>query len=294
MQKKFGWWPRRSVVNPKGLCIEPLLDFDEAIAAVKADPQSYDGWFYPPLQPVRHSSREKKTAPETPRAIFNLPVTHSITATESWMDEEYIHFVIVLLGLIDGMRLVPDGWVHFYKAPVEPHKLSDLVCGIDDIAAILSVAECWWKKAADSVRQAMFAAVHWYCFSGLYRHEFEEFSAKYTVLDTLDWLHRMQCSSHRGSHAERPSKLAASYGLLTPSWAVMHGNACRLAEIRNKLIHEGQFADKPIGFAHLPEPSLTLELGHFLTRLILAMLGVKCSYVKSPVDTRSMHGLGLI
>jgi hypothetical protein len=294
MEKNFGWWPRNSVVDARVVRAEPLSTYASAIAAVKDHPRSYDGWFYPLLEPVRSTTTEKKPPPEMPTPTYELPVTHRITATEPWMDEEYLNFVIALVGLVDGMRLIPDGWVHFYKAPTAPNKLSDLACDAGEIAEIVFAATTWWKRATMEERRGMFAAVHWYCFSGLYHHEFEEFAAKYTVLDTLDWIHRRKTGGKRGSHAERPFKLAKAYGLEVPSWAVMHNNSCRLSEIRNELIHEAQFGGRPIGFAHLPEKSLTLELGHFLTRLMIAMLCVECSYVQSPVNTRMIHGLGLL
>jgi hypothetical protein len=297
IEKRFGWWPRNSTVDARATRVDLLATFDKSIAAVKNDPRAYDGWYYPPLEPVRTSSGETKPPPQIPAPIFELPSTHLIVGSEAWMDEDYLHFVIALIGLVDGMRLVPERWQHFYKAPIRSHKLADLVCDSREIAEIVFVAANWWQAHSIDERRAMFAAIHWFCFSGLYHHEFEEFSAKYTVLDTLYWIYR-QSFPERIAHSERPYKLASVYGLLTPAWAVVVKNSrgkdsCRLAEIRNDLVHEAKFAGHPIGFAHLPELSLTLELGAFVTRLIIAMLGVQCSYVQSATDTRCNHGIGL-
>lgn len=293
IEKNFGWWPRNSVVDARVTRAEPVSTFAASIATVQNHPRTYGGWFYPPLEPVRATPTEKKIPPEVPAPVYELPVTHRMTAAEAWMDEEYLHFAITLLGLVDGMRLIPEGWLHFYKAPTVQHKLSDLMCSADEIAEIVFVAAGWWKTKTVGERRAMFAAIHWFCFSGLYHHEFEEFAAKYIVLDTLDWIRRTHLGEKSGFHSERPSTLANAYGLDLPSWAVVHKGHCRLADIRNDLIHEGRFAGKPIGFGHLPEPSLTLEFGAFLSRLIVGILGVKCSYVQSPCNTRSIHGLGL-
>jgi hypothetical protein len=297
IEKRFGWWPRNSTVDAHATRVDLLATFNASIAAVMSDPRAYDGWYYPPLEPLRSSSGETKSTPLMPAPIYELPPTHRVLGSEAWMDDDYLHFVIALIGLVDGMRLVPEGWQHFYKTPIRSHKLADLVCDNCEIAEIVFVATNWWQAHPIDERRAMFAAVHWFCFSGLYHHEFEEFSAKYTVLDTLYWIYK-QHSPERVAHSERPCKLASAYSLQTPSWAVVLKNprgkdSCRLAEIRNELVHEAKFAGKPIGFAHLPELSLTLQLGAFLTRLIIAMLGVKCSYVQTPIDTRCMHGLGL-
>lgn len=295
-EKRFGWWPRNSTIDAHVASIELLPTFEKAKATVQNHPCAYDGWFYPPLQPVRTSSAETKVPPQIPASIYELPSTHLLVGNEAWMDDDYLHFVIALAGLIDGMRLVPEGWQHFYKAPIRPGRLADLVCDHREIAEIIFVATSWWQLHSVEERRAMFAAIHWFCFSGLYHHEFEEFSAKYTVLDTLFWIHRK--GNTKGTHSKRAGELAKAYGLQTPSWAVAVKNpngkySCRLSEIRNELVHEAKFAGKPIGFAHLPELSLTLELGHYLTRLIVAMLGVKCSYVRTATDTRCNHGLGL-
>jgi hypothetical protein len=293
IEKRFGWWPRNSKVDARATRVDLLATFDASIAAVKDDPRAYDGWYYPPLEPVRSSSGETKPTPHIPAPIYELPPTHRISGSEDWMDDDYLHFVIALLGLVDGMRLVPEGWQHFYRTPIRFGRLADLVCDNREIAEILFVAAIWWQAHSVEERRAMFAAAHWYSFSGLYHHEFEEFAAKYTVLDTLYWIHSRHTSKGNVAHCQRPSILAAAHGLQTPSWAIVTNRSCRLSDLRNDLIHEAKFAGEPIGFAHLPELSLTLELGAFMTRLIIAMLGVKCSYIQSPTDTRSMHGLGL-
>jgi hypothetical protein len=294
MEKNFGWWPRSCVVDARVAFAEPLPTHAQSIAVIKNSPRSYGGWVYPPLKSVRRRTTETKPPPGVPTRSFTLPVTHRIIVADAWIDDEYLDFVIVLIGMIAGMRLIPEGWVHFYKAPTAPHKLSDLVCDAGEIAEILFRATTWWKNEPVERRRAMFAAVHWYCFSGLYEHEFEEFAAKYIVLDTLYWNHSRRTGEEWVPHAKRPSKLANAYGLQVPSWAVMQKKSCRLAEIRNALIHEGRFGEGPIGFAQLPETSLTLELGAFLTRLVVAMLGVKCAYVRSPTNTRSLHGVDLL
>jgi hypothetical protein len=294
IEKNFGWWPHNSVVDARITRAEPLATYEQSIAVVKNSPRSYDGWFYPPLSPVGSRTTETKPPPEVVTRSFTLPVTHRIVGTEAWMEKEYLDFAIVLIGMVDGMRLIPEPWVHFYKAPTERNKLSDLVCDACEIAEVVFGATTWWKNAPLKQRRSMLGAVHWYCFSGLYEHEFEEFGAKYIVLDTLYWIHHRRTGQARVSHAKRPSILANAYGLEVPSWAVMQNDSCRLAEIRNALFHEGRFGERPIGFGHPPETSLTLELGAFLTRLLIAMLGIECAYIKTPTNTRSMHAIDLL
>jgi hypothetical protein len=294
IEKNFGWWPRDSLVDARFTRAEPLPTHADSVAAVRNDPRAYGDFYYPPLVEVGQVTGETKAPPQVPAVIYPLPVTHRISATESWMDEEYLNFAIVLMGLVDGMRLIPEGWVHFYKAPIARGKLCDLSCDAREIAEVIYEAANWWQQSIREVRRAMFGAIHWFCFSGLYQHEFEEFAAKYIVLDTLDWIHRKLTGERPGAHATRAFKLAKVYKLQVPTWAVVQKKTCRLAEIRNALIHEGQFGGEPIGLGNLPETSLTLEFGHFLIRLIIAILGVKCLYIKSPTNTRCRHGIDLL
>jgi hypothetical protein len=210
------------------------------------------------------------------------------------MDDGYAHFAIALIGLVDGMRLVPNGWTHFYKAAIEPCKLTDLVIDEAELGKVVAFANVWWQAQDSQTRTRMFGAIHWYCFSGAYTHEFEEFAAKYTVLDTLYWIHHHRVGGDRVRHACRAADLAAAYGMPVPPWAVVNNGSCRLADLRNELIHEGRFAGQPTGFAVPTEVTpLSLQLTSFLSRLILAMLQVRCGYVTTPATGREMHGLDL-
>jgi hypothetical protein len=132
-------------------------------------------------------------------------------------------------------------------------------------------------------------------FSQLYEHDFERFGGAYTVLDTVYWMHQTLGSFEPVSHARRAQALANHFGMPVPDWATMNGGTCALAALRNALVHEARYADAPIGFAHpVSHPSITLELGHFLTRLVLATLRVPCLYIYTPVHSRQMHGLDIV
>ncbi len=225
--KRFGWWPRNSTIDARVARVDLLPTFDASAAVIKNDPRAYDGWYYPPLEPVRGSSGETKSRPNVPAGIYELPLTHRITGSESWVDEDYLHFVIALIGLVDGMRLLPEGWQHFYRTPIRPCKLTDLVCDHREIAEVVYVATAWWKARTTDERRAMFAAIHWFCFSGLYHHEFEEFSAKYTVLDTLYWIHRK--GEVKDPHSERPLHPGE---ILRPKNALLGSDGKKFASVR--------------------------------------------------------------
>ncbi len=238
-------------------------------------------WFYPPFQ--------KTFAP------FQILSTHVMHIENETNGRELGELAIADIGLLEGMRLIPEEWVHFYRAPVKPHTLFDLICGKTEIEEVIRIAQTFWKaNHAQEVRRCLFGAIHWLLFSESYVHEFEQFAAQYIVLDSCFWLHTKIKGGPKLPHSERPSFLAQAYKIADISWATMRGKDCELSQLRNEFFHEGRYTGHPIGFA-LTEfnPPIILQLGAFNTRLILGILDVDCSYVKSPVDTRQMYRLGI-
>lgn len=117
----------------------------------------------------------------------------------------------------------------------------------------------------------------------------------------LDTCFRLHCeivggsSKKKSSHSQRPALLAEYYGIPAPSWSEPRpGSGSDLAELRNELFHEAQYARQPIGFAH-PKfvNSIDLELAAFNTRLILALMSIPCEYIHSDVQQRQTYGLDL-
>jgi hypothetical protein len=113
-------------------------------------------------------------------------------------------------------------------------------------------------------------------------------------MDTCFELHRLIKGADRIPHALRPSFLATAYGIPVPEWAVPTERGCEISQLRNEFFHEGRYGGEPIGFAHPPNPpTIDLQMSAFNARLILGLLGLRCDYVNSRVDTRSMFGLGV-
>lgn len=257
---------------------------------LKSDSRASGGWLYPPLLPV--VGARGATPPCMPAQVFALPPTHLISLSGSMDGPEAADFIIALIGFLDGVRLTREGWTHFLKVPLELGILGDLSCTSSEITSVLSVATATWLHASPEVRQRLFGAIHWLTFSALYEHDFERFAGSYIALDTLYWIHR-QRGSRNDPHAARPSILAAHFGVPLPPWGVVSGGTCELALLRNALVHEGRYAGAPIGFAH-PSENIAGELESFVRRLIIALLGIQCGYVRSSCTTRQVHGLDLI
>jgi hypothetical protein len=278
VKHEFGWLPLAKTFRGDGFHIEPLTDFGDVVASIRESAFVERDWFYPPLiegSTVRASE------------VFQLPTTHVL---ESDLSDDEVHFIITVLGFIYGLRLIPEEWVHFYRARITPHTRVGFYIQDDAILRILSEARATWASANRSVRKKLFGALHWHMFSRSYEHTFEVFNAQYTVLDTCWRIYAEQKNIAKDPrHPERVVMLAQHYQVPLPPWAAIDdGKTSFLSRLRNELAHEGLFAGEPIAFAHPREhEAIHRELFSFNTRLLLALLGEDSWFVHSKLS-RSM------
>ena len=158
--------------------------------------------------------------------------------------------------------------------------------------AIELATEFWVSNSDPEIRQRMFGAMHWHLFGQSYAHTFEQFTAQYTVLDTCFAIHKsLTGKTGKVMHGDRPKLLCTTYNLTVPHWAEQDLNTGKvpIAELRHALIHEGRYGNAPTGFDPITSiPGVVRELTVFNTRLILALLGIKNEYTRSPVYTRDV------
>lgn len=298
---KFGYWPRNWSIKTPAFSIEPEPEYDKIVEAVRSTGLIAGNWLYPGLTRVYDPGLKEEERPKAPTQSYSLKPTHELTISKSGDSRKYGEFIISLLGLLEGLRLIPDEWRHFYKMAVKPQTLNDLLCDKNEIERVLTKADALWDTIQPSTQNKLFGAIHWFLFSQSYEHEFEQFGAQYIVLDTC---YRIHCEINgeprpRTSHARRPSYLANEYGILEPSWtSVVSGSRperCDLSDLRNDYFHEGYYGGDPIGFSHPDNFTIpiTLQLRCFNSRLILSILGINSGYTRSAVDTRQIRGLDL-
>jgi hypothetical protein len=295
---KFGYWPCKRELSAGVAQVRPLSDYDGTVQGISGSGRIANKWLYPPLTRAYDPKLAPDKQPEIYESVYRIKATHVLTLPDATDATKCGEFLIALLGMLEGLRLIPEEWGHFYRMAIERHTLCDLVCDRRDLEQVLEMALQFWRKSDTDVQRLIFGAIHWRLFSESYPHHFERFNGQYIVLDTC---YRLHCrifgkpSSNDGLHATRPSFLAREHKVPVPSWAVIGPDrTCDLSRLRNKFFHEGLYGGQPIGFAYPTfATSIDFELAAFNTRLILALLGVPCSYVRSDVATRSMHGLGL-
>lgn len=307
----FGYWPRNIELHVGRTTVEPVRNFESTIAAIRESDRVVNGWFYPPLVPESERGEQKRIIYARQ---YSLPPTHTLSLPHSSTADSLGEFLIALLGMLEGLRLVRQEWVHFYRTAVKSHALSDLDCTRNELEAVLAAGEIFWKDTTPKIRRLMFGAIHWRLFSESYEHEFERFAGQYTVLDTCckvleelrpKWWQKWKRWKKvpRLPHAAMARLLAKQLRIPVPSWARTRksrskgkkSDYCKLSRLRNRLIHEGLYGKKPIGFSFPRnlKPSIDLGLRAFNTRAILAILGVRCQYTRTSCESRCYFALDI-
>jgi hypothetical protein len=266
--------PRGSSVDANGLLSSPRVR---------------DGWFYPPLEPEFLSANDLGYKHISFAPWFSLPQTHALVLTQD-TNEELATFLILTLGLLKGLQLVPEGWGHFYRTPIEPGKLVDFSPRRAACERIMARAYEYWLETP-AIRTWILGAIHWHLFGPTYEHPFEQFGVAYSVLDTCWRIHRETSPVARHMpHAERIVHLCDYYDLTAPPWAKLTGKSSSLSTLRNEYFHESLWGGQPIGFAQpVNIPDIHLELFWFNTRLLLAILGERCSYTCSAITYQTQR-----
>jgi hypothetical protein len=293
----FGWLPENQSYEGQTFAIYPVADLEEKITWVRRSGRVSRRWFYPPLVEEHREVLATGPPPTIHERVFELPATHQL-AVEGHPQEatEIAPFLIIVFGFLKGLKLLPEGWLHFYRVAVEPGTLSDFeLPGPALVEDLLGYALELRRRCVDVHREkGLFGAWHWHLFGQSYEHPFECFSAQYTVLESLWRIHcDLAAVNPEPPHARRPVELANYYGLDVPVWARLDGkNESPLSRLRNAFVHEGLFGSEPISFGH-PRDYIAIdyELTVFNSRLFFSLMGVRGRYTSSVVNTGSRYPL---
>lgn len=278
---KFGWLAEHCVYSEDRFHIKPIPEIDQAIAGVANSGRIKEDWFYPLLLPKE---------PIRPAPWYKLPCTHTLHVAGKQRDHCGLSILLVLVfGFLKGLRLIPEPWVHFYRVPTKLQQLQDFYVEERAVTRVLNRAYDFRMSNKAEVQRLMIGALHWHSFGRSYEHAFEVFNAQYTVLDACWKIHcELTGKKPRCSHARRVEVLASEYGIQVPEWASTTNGESFLSQLRNALIHEGLWAQEPIGFTHPPlYKAIHIDLYHLNSRILLALLGDSTEYIRKPLG-RSM------
>jgi hypothetical protein len=85
-------------------------------------------------------------------------------------------------------------------------------------------------------------------------------------------------------------QLSTAYDLPLPKWAIVENGRSVLSKLRNEYFHESRWGGAPIGVAYPTEaPDIDVELFYFNARLLLAMLGERTDYTRSPFNRNEWY-----
>src|SRR5687767_13633277 len=113
VRREFGWLSQPALYITRHIRVEPLPSFQKSVDAVKSHDRAAGDWFYPPL--IRDRSNR---ACQVYDVRFKLPCTHQLTLRRPFQSEEFAATTIALLGILNGVQLVPQGVGHFNRVPI--------------------------------------------------------------------------------------------------------------------------------------------------------------------------------
>ena len=286
---KFGFLIDKTEVTCSGFTIKPLPDYAEIVDSFYSNVHVSKGWIYGPEKELVKNADEKKKfsqcGPIMPDSFYRMIATHEIVASSG--DEEYLRFLVLGYGFLQGLYLTPEGYSCIGRVPYQPGKLNGLIlCGNDYRLGMEKVSN-FYLDSNDDKRNQMFACMHWFLVGQTYQNEWDKFDAQYKVLDGLYRLSGLTAPNH----ANRPVVLANNYGITLPDWAVLDatGKESALSRQRNELVHEAKFDGHPIGYSY-PSENYTLEFSSFNAKLIAASLEIDTSYLHADPKNRDMWG----
>jgi hypothetical protein len=276
---RFGWLPEQQTYVLAEMRIEPVEDYDLMIAKVLTSGDVEDDWFHP-----RYNDDSKRCE------RFQLPSTHTLSIIDELDGRHRLStYLVFILGFLKGLRLIPEPWHHVRRVPTKLQRFQDFYVYEPTISRILGRAVEFWRSNNIQIRRAMIGALHWHSLGRTYEHPYEVFNAQYTVLDACWNIHMNLVGKAVSPHARRAEVLAAAYGLHLPEWASVSGKESYLSHLRNDLVHEALWEGEPIGLAHPKEhPSIHINLYHFNSRLLLALLGERNDYTRQPMNPFAM------
>jgi len=286
MATEFGFLPSDDEYRGSGWSAEPLDDLPTKRDRVLNHACCSEKWFYPPIVECQTDPSSRRR-PLTQADRFVLPCTHRLEIDRPGpLANKDVVVLLYALGFANGLLLVQNGWGHLYRAAIRPGLLSGFYTSPRAAAEIVDLTLQLPRRHDDGIeagRNGLSGVLCWYLFGQSYTRRFEEFAAQYTVLDSLCHLYDKISGStlFKKPHACRPEALCRLLGVEPPSWIQAQRDAKKrkwsseLSTLRNGLVHEGMFGNKPATLG-LPGDDLLESISwlHELNRsLILAIIG---------------------
>lgn len=126
----FGYWPRKIELCAGRAVIRPLDHYDEIVTGMKQNTRVANGWLYPPLVAAYDRNIAIEKQPRVYKRVFCTGTTHRLVIRRTATSRQLGEFLIALLGMLEGLRLVPEGWNHFYGPQLNPIRFLKYIAGV--------------------------------------------------------------------------------------------------------------------------------------------------------------------
>lgn len=312
---QFGYCPRPLNINVGDISITTLSDMGDSVARVEESDGIVRDWIYAPLQQKISLVQPRKTLgyqeitrlPYSSR-VFSLPKTHELQHKKS-SDPDHIEFLIWTLGFFLGIRLTATEAGFLDCTPIKTGRLVDFVPLSATLEEAIQHAEDFWQahKGDTKTTSRVNGIIHALFLSQRppILLEFEKFLVLYPALDACyASVKEIECAKEQ-THAQRIDWVCKKLNIDTPSWANPTSGKTELSIMRNDLIHEVLFFDKPLGFqayggndaaaeGGMIRRNVPLEVANLVSRILVWLLAGENDYTKTSVDRRQKIGLNLV
>lgn len=278
---RFGYLPVRKSFDTEVFLIRTLPELHPYEEIRASWPGIEDGWAYPPLLLDKRFTDE---VPLRPAPAFGLRASHEVLLVRpSETDDADLRYLILSIGFLNGLHLLPEGWVHFQRTAIQPGKLVGFIVRADQEASILETMLTRFRSTDEDCQNRLYGLIHWFLMAQEYLTQHDKFMAQYLVTDAA---FSFACASGlitRGvPHAQRSCRLCQVLDLEIPEWAIVDSTGrSYLSNLRNALFHEAIFAGQPIGFSH-PDRNTAFGLERLNELFILGLSGLNQTVASYP------------
>jgi hypothetical protein len=160
LEIKFGFWTRPRQLAFDTTNILPVPEHDSVVRGIRESGRVAEKWFHPPFTRAYDAKTPPDERPLVYQGSFGVKATHTLTMQDVPEAQRCGEFLIVLLGMLEGIRLIPETWNHFYRVAIEPNSLTDLVCDRREEETVLKLSQQFWAGKDDAARRLIFGAIH--------------------------------------------------------------------------------------------------------------------------------------
>lgn len=286
VEYRFGYWTQSTEYAGKHVAIRP---------ANSGSAESTDQWAQRGKTYFMPHILAQDGGGFAPAGRFELPVTHVLSMPGCVQDAELGEFMVLVLGFLHGLRFTIEGTGHLFPTPHLEGTLVDFRPKNREVIPCMETALKTWKELEAEKRKLLFGAIHWYLVSQSYPNQFERFNWQYSVLDNL---YKLKFGKG-GAHGERPVKLAETYEVNLPTIFrdnfTKKRNAKCLVVLRNELVHEARWLERPLGYAVAQDGHDIIQaLTYFNSQIILGALGIECGFRALKWGSQQIHLLGVV